>query len=117
MLESFKPGVYNHYKGGIYHALGLVTHHDTRHPMVVYVNAEKAELTVRPLRGWVYDNDEHNGCTDEDGWLDSVGGSDFDDPRMDRFVFVRSMTPTEIERANDIVSAALKIHVSGEGEV
>lgn len=58
---SFKPGLYEHYKGGLYVALGLVTHHHTRKPMVVYVSCKYGTTNVRPLEGW---------DRDEDGWTD-----------------------------------------------
>lgn len=60
---AFVPGLYRHYKGGLYTALGLVTHHETRQPMVKYVSHTYGGENVRPLYGWE---------TDRDGWSDPV---------------------------------------------
>jgi len=62
-MDDFKPGLYKHYRGGLYSAICLVTHHETRHPMVLYVSHTYGGMNVRPLRGWVGDGD---------GWLDEV---------------------------------------------
>lgn len=61
--QGFKLGVYRHYKGGMYTALMLVSHHDTRQDMVVYMSHEKHSINCRPLVGWT---------TDPDGWNDIV---------------------------------------------
>lgn len=47
--KDFKPGVYEHYKGGLYTALMLVTHHETKHLYVVYVSHTTGETWLRPL--------------------------------------------------------------------
>jgi hypothetical protein len=60
-IEMFKPGLYRHYKGGLYTALCLVTHHDSRQPMVLYTSLTYGGTNVRPLVGWV---------GDPDGWFD-----------------------------------------------
>lgn len=60
---EFTPGLYRHHKGGLYTAIGLVRHHDTGLPMVVYVSHAKGHVSVRPLNGWP---------GDPDGWLDPV---------------------------------------------
>jgi hypothetical protein len=59
--KAFKPGLYRHKKGGLYNALCLVTHHETRLPMVLYVSLAYGSTNVRPLVGW------HG---DPDGWTD-----------------------------------------------
>jgi hypothetical protein len=49
---AFEPGVYRHFKGGVYEALHLARDsedHDKQ--MVVYKN-EKGEVWVRPLEMW-----------------------------------------------------------------
>lgn len=62
--ENFKLGVYRHYRTkGLYTALQLVLHHDTRHLMVIYISHEHGTVNARPLLGWMQD---------PDGWLDQV---------------------------------------------
>jgi hypothetical protein len=56
-------GVYRHYKGGLYTALGVVFHHESRQPMVIYLSHERGTVSVRSLFG-------HSG--DPDGWDDIV---------------------------------------------
>lgn len=64
MTTEFKPGLYRHTKtGGMYTAIGLVTHHETRQPMVLYVSHKYGGSNVRPLDGWP---------GDPDGWRDQV---------------------------------------------
>jgi len=48
-IVDFKPGKYQHYKGGIYSAIALVTHHDTRAKMVLYISLGTGEMNVREL--------------------------------------------------------------------
>jgi len=61
--REFRPGLYRHYKGGVYHAICLVTHHDTRLPMVLYESYTYGGTNVRPLVGWP---------GDPDGWIDEI---------------------------------------------
>lgn len=64
LADRFKPGLYRHRKtGGLYTAIGLVTHHEKRLPMVKYVSHTYGGENVRPLVGWI---------GDPDGWLDEV---------------------------------------------
>ncbi len=63
-IREFKPGLYIHKKGGLYTALCLVTHHETRRPMVLYTSLNYGSINVRPLIGW---------AGDEDGWVDVDG--------------------------------------------
>ena len=60
---EFSLGLYMHYKGGFYTALGLVFHHESRQPMVRYVCNQTGTESVRSLYG-------HPG--DPDGWKDRV---------------------------------------------
>jgi hypothetical protein len=60
--KDFKPGTYKHFKGGVYTALGLVTHHHNRRPMVKYLDKDGTE-NVRPLEAWP---------EDPSGWTDIV---------------------------------------------
>jgi hypothetical protein len=62
--QGFRPGLYRHTKtGGFYTAICLVTHHEGRHPMVLYVSHKNGGLNIRPLRGVP---------GDPDGFLDVV---------------------------------------------
>jgi hypothetical protein len=51
-MYKFEPGLYQHYKGGFYTALMLVTHHENRQPMVLYISHANGSTNVRPLFGW-----------------------------------------------------------------
>lgn len=54
---QFKIGTYRHYKGDLFTAIGLVTHHETRQPMVLYVSHLKGCVNCRPLHGYAGDAD------------------------------------------------------------
>lgn len=41
-VETFRPGIYRHYKGGLYRALFLARDHETQWPVVVYVPLQVA---------------------------------------------------------------------------
>jgi hypothetical protein len=79
---DFKPGLYRHYKGGYYVATGLVTHHATRMPMVLYTSCFRGTFNVRPLEGWA----QYDGVSDKDGWNDMVDSGFGNQVR--RFTFV-----------------------------
>jgi hypothetical protein len=66
-FATFRPGKYRHYKGGLYTAIVLVTHHDTRTPMVLYMSHETGTLTVRPLRKMAHDADAWNDWVEYEG--------------------------------------------------
>jgi hypothetical protein len=80
-IAEFEPGLYRHYKGGLYSALGLIIHHETRLPMVRYVSHTYGGENVRPLIGWP---------GDPDGWNDWVDAKPEGDgfERVRRFAFV-----------------------------
>ncbi len=40
-------GIYKHYKGGLYHIIGLATHTETKELLVIY-KSEDGELYARP---------------------------------------------------------------------
>lgn len=87
-VNAFKPGLYRHHKGGLYTAVCLVTHHETREPMVLYVSHQYGGMNVRPLNGWAAAGDRGK-CEDTDAWNDLVHGAyDTGDPPQRRFVFV-----------------------------
>jgi hypothetical protein len=69
-VHAFRPGIYRHYKGGFYRAIGLVAHHDTREPWVLYVSLKQGSMNIRPLVG-------------ADGWTDVIAPA-----RVPRFVLV-----------------------------
>jgi hypothetical protein len=35
-IKDIKPGLYEHYKGGMYRVIGVAKHSETQEPMVVY---------------------------------------------------------------------------------
>ena len=72
--------VYEHYKGSRYTVLSLVTHHETRLPMVVYRSHERGTENCRPLHGW---------AGDSDGFLTSTADG------KERFVLVKSPAPED----------------------
>lgn len=80
---DFKPGLYRHYKGGLYTAICIVTHHETRDPMVLYVSHTYGGLNVRPLHGMP---------GDEDAWSDKV---EVDGVSTPRFEFVGDL-PSDV---------------------
>jgi len=50
---QFKPGIYRHYKGKKYLALGVAKHSETLEELVVYVSLyenETSQIWVRPLK-------------------------------------------------------------------
>ena len=67
--QKFRPGNYKHYRGGTYTALGLVKHHETRKPMVLYVSHANGTLNVRPLKPMAGDSDAW------DDWVELEGKS------------------------------------------
>lgn len=50
---EIKPGLYRHFKGGLYRVIGTATHSETLEPMVVYqaLYGERG-LWVRPASMW-----------------------------------------------------------------
>lgn len=70
--EEVRPGLWRHYKGGLYTVIGTVTHHETRMPMVLYVSHTYGGVNVRPVHGWEMDPAKANDPQDVDGWLDDV---------------------------------------------
>lgn len=65
MEERVEPGVYRHYRGGLYRVLFTALHHESRRAMVVYVSMTHGSINVRPMRGT---------ASDPDGFLDEVRG-------------------------------------------
>lgn len=61
--ESFRPGLYVHYKGSYYRALFLGCHHETRELLVAYVSYEHPGSEVQ-FREWA--------TAGKDSWTDRV---------------------------------------------
>ncbi|VVD71886.1 hypothetical protein PIN31115_00645 [Pandoraea iniqua] len=54
-IEAFRPGVYRHYKGNYYLALGIARADETDEPVVVYTRLYPREglpMSTRLLRAW-----------------------------------------------------------------
>jgi hypothetical protein len=57
-------GLYRHIRsGGLYTVLGLVRHHETGHPMVIYYSHGHGTLSTRPLHPLATSR-----CSDPDGF-------------------------------------------------
>ncbi len=51
---EIKPGVYRHFKGGMYRLIGVAKHSETLEPMVVYQALYgEGGLWVRPAHMWL----------------------------------------------------------------
>lgn len=71
--QSFKPGIYRHFKGGMYKALFVARHSEAHEQeFVVYQSLEKGGVWVRPL----------------DMFLENVDRDGYKGPR---FVWVRDV--------------------------
>lgn len=60
---EFKPGIYQHYKGNKYIALGVAKHSETLEELVIYITLydnEQSKIWVRPLKMFM-ENVEING--------------------------------------------------------
>lgn len=77
-IREFRPGKYNHYKGGQYTALFLAWDHDTREVQVVYASLKYGSINVRPL-----------ATPGKDSWTDEVNWSDTPGVRLMAPRFVR----------------------------
>ena len=85
-VRSFRPGVYEHYKGGTYTALRLIPHHDQRFEMAMveyvshtYGNIAYREWAQSPLWG-----------RPVDAWTDLVTYPD--GSKGPRFRWMRALT-------------------------
>lgn len=94
-IVEFQLGLYKHYKGGEYFAVGLGTHHETRKPMVSYVSREKRTWNNRPLEG---------RSDDPDGWLTPASIQDVGGwwDTVPRFVFVRPLVEEDCKEIDAI---------------
>lgn len=75
----FVPGLYRHYKGGLYRAISLVAHHETREPWVLYLSLKQGSMNVRPYFG-------------AGGWSTTVDAQGLPGPTMQvpRFEYIRN---------------------------
>jgi hypothetical protein len=81
--SPFRPGLYEHYKGGQYIALNLVRHHETNELFVVYVSLSHGTVSIREY-----------ATPGKDSWCDVMHRTyDLFDPTklkgMPRFRFLR----------------------------
>ena len=83
---SVRLGNYQHYKGPTYTALGLVEHHETNAPYVLYVSHTTGKLRMRPLKPVP---------GDLDAWDDWVG---VEGNRVRRFSYLGEKTHDEGNR-------------------
>jgi hypothetical protein len=65
-MEIFKPGVYRHFKGDTYRAMGLITHHHTRRPWVKYFDKDGTE-NMRPLESSPEDSSAWTDVVEHEG--------------------------------------------------
>lgn len=56
---SIQPGLYRHYKGGLYTVLHTARHSETEEWLVVYRSEAHGSLWVRPLSMWI---EQVDGC-------------------------------------------------------
>ena len=47
------PGLYRHYKGGLYDVVEVATHTETEERLVIYRDRKKGRLWARPLAMWL----------------------------------------------------------------
>lgn len=47
--DEIELGLYEHYKGGLYEVVGVVSHSETLEKMVLYKHLDNGEMWVRPL--------------------------------------------------------------------
>ena len=87
LQEAFRPGIYRHYKGGMYTALMLVKHHESRALYVLYISNTYGGPNVRPLAPVP---------GDPDGWLDLV---EHEGKTIRRFAFLGDPSDKAIMRA------------------
>ncbi len=52
IMTALTPGIYRHYKGGMYQVIAVATHSETLEPMVVYQSMKDGGYWVRPLSMW-----------------------------------------------------------------
>ena len=50
--EELKPGVYRHFKGGIYELLFIARHSESEEEMVIYKSVKDGRYWARPARMW-----------------------------------------------------------------
>ena len=54
--ESFKPGIYKHFKGNLYLALFIAKHTETEEDMVIYIDLYEntnSQIWARPLEMFI----------------------------------------------------------------
>ncbi len=62
MNSKIKPGIYQHFKGGIYEVIDIAIHSETLEEMVLYRCQKDGRYWVRPAEMW-NETVERNGKT------------------------------------------------------
>ena len=52
-MSQITPGIYRHFKGGMYRVLGMARHSETLEELVVYQSLADGAFWVRPANMWV----------------------------------------------------------------
>jgi len=61
--ELTQPGIYRHYKGGLYRLLTVATNEADHEPVVVYISLQHGSIWVRPVSSWVESVETQGGFT------------------------------------------------------
>ena len=77
---SFDLGLHRHFKGGLYSAIAIVKHHETREPWVLYISHQNGTMNIRPL------------VDVKCGWAGLV---EYGGKQVQRFQFIRDMSHDE----------------------
>ena len=77
--NTVKPGIYRHFKGGIYRVIGIARHSEDLSPMVVYQSCKDDSYWVRPASMW-------NETVERDGEV------------KPRFQYIGDELPEELQR-------------------
>ncbi len=68
-MKEILPGIYRHYKGGIYEVLALASHSETLEDMVVYRSITEDKYWVRPAVMWDEVIEKNGGQVSRFTWI------------------------------------------------